>query len=146
MNVQHKQGFTLIEMLMVIGLIVIVFGLLGPKIVGLLGKKDKAAMQFKLVGIQDALNEYRMELGAFPTSREGLRALVENPRPNDDRYKRAESKWPFLKEDGITDLAGNEVVYNCPPELFKGKYKTYELVYLGPTQSEEDPERLDAGA
>jgi hypothetical protein len=87
-----------------------------------------------------------MELGAFPNSREGLRALVENPRPNDDRYKRAESKWPFLKEENLVDQAGNEIVYNCPPEMFKGKYKTYELVYLGPTQSEDDPERLDAGA
>ncbi len=146
MNTQHKQAFTLIEMLMVVGLIVLVFGLLGPKIAGLLGKKDKAAMQFKMVAIQEALNEYRMEFGAYPSTREGLHALVENPRPNDPRYQAAAGRWPFAKEDGITDQAGNEIIYHCPPEEFKNKYKTYELIYLGTTQAEDAPDRLDAGA
>ncbi|NDD55105.1 prepilin-type N-terminal cleavage/methylation domain-containing protein [bacterium] len=144
---QHaRQGFTLIEMLMVIGLIVIVVGFLGPKIAGLFGKKERAEVQFKMSALKDALNEYRMEFGTYPSSREGLRALIENPRPNDDRYRAAASKWPFVKQDAITDRSGEEFTYNCPPaDDLKGKYRYFSIEYLGQTQAKDDPDYYHDG-
>ncbi|MBM3893606.1 hypothetical protein FJ365_04385 [Candidatus Dependentiae bacterium] len=146
MELRGKQAFSLIEMLLVVGLIVLIFSFMGPKIMKMFGKNDKAEMQFKMAGIQSALNDYRMDFGTYPSTREGLQALVENPRPNDEKYNRVYSKGAYLKENDIVDKAGNEIIYNCPPELNKGKFNAYELVYLGKTQSEDDPDRLDVGA
>jgi general secretion pathway protein G len=145
MKIRSNSGFSMMEMIVVIGLIGAILAYIGPKIAQYITKSEDAQIKLKMSGIKEALQEYRMEFGAYPTSREGLRALVENPRPNDERYKRAANKWPFLKEDQIADKAGNDFMYSCPPERFKGKYKQFEIVHLGPTQSEDDPERKDDG-
>ena len=132
----------MIEMLIVLALLGVVLAFVAPRIGKYLGKSQEAEMKFKFAGIKEALNEYRMEFGAYPDSRQGLRALVENPLPNNERYARAASKWPFLKEENITDKAGNEIIYNCPPERFKNKYKQFELIY---EKSENDPDAFDDG-
>lgn len=145
MKMRNQQGFTLFEMVVVIGLILMIFSFVGPKIVKMMRDKESSEVKFKMLAIKDALNEYRMEFGAYPTEREGLRALVENPRPNDDRFKAKNSIWPILKEDAIVDNAGNEFVYHCPPEQYKNEYKQFEILYLGPTQSEDDPQSRHDG-
>lgn len=142
---QAKRGFTLIELLIAFALIGVLFAAIGPRIVKFMRQSGQAEIKFKLAAIKEALNEYKMEFGAYPTSREGLRALVENPRPNEDRFKRAANKWPFLKDEQITDKQGNEFAYNCPPELHKDMYNSFEILYLGPTQSESDPEAVHDG-
>jgi general secretion pathway protein G len=140
MKMRNQSGFMLTEILLYVGLLVMIFAFVGPKILGMMRKKSNTEISFKLIAIKEALNEYRMELGAYPSERDGLRALVENPRPNDDRFKAKASIWPILKEDAIFDDAGNEFVYHCPPQLFKNEYKYFEVLYLGPTQSEDDPQ------
>ena len=146
MELRGKQAFSLIEMLMVVALIGIVVTFMIPKIQRMFGKNDKAEMQLKMVSIQTSLNEYRMEFGVYPSTREGLRALVENPRPNDEKYQRVYSKGAYLKEEDIVDKMGNEIIYHCPVEQHKNKYHAYELIYLGKTQDESDPDRVDVGA
>lgn len=137
-----SPAFTMIELLVVVALIGVIFAFVAPRIARYIGKAGQAEIKFKFAGVKEALQEYRLEFGAYPSTKEGLRALVQNPRPNDDRYR----SWkPFLKEDAIADKAGNEFEYHCPPERFKGKYSQFELIYLGPTQSEDDPDRLDDG-
>lgn len=139
MKIRNQQAFTLIEIVLVVGMLMVIFGYIGPKVIKLFGQKADAEVKFKLMAIKDGLNEFRQEFGAFPTDREGLRALVENPQPNNDRFKAKESMWPILKEDAIMDSAGNEFAYHCPPQQYKKEYKHFELLYLGPTQSEDDP-------
>ncbi len=141
---KSKNAFTMFEMMIVIMLLGVIMAFVGPRMVKYLGQAGKADIQLRFAAVKEALNEYKMVFGVYPATREGLKALVNNPRPNDDRYKREADRWPFVKENMIADKAGNEFEYRCPPEK-KGKYKYYELMYLGPTQSETDPERVDDG-
>lgn len=145
MLARKKDGFTMLELIIVIALIGVIFAFIAPRMAKWLGRATEAEVKFKFGGIKEALLEYKQEFGVYPSSKEGLRALVENPRPNDERFKRAANRWPFLKEDSITDKSGNEFIYHCPPEKFKNKYKSFELIYLGATQTEGDPDSQDDG-
>lgn len=145
-KVRSSAAFTMIEMLVVVGLIGMIFAFVAPKIVRMLRQSDEQTIKFKFNGIKSALNEYKLEFGTYPSTKEGLKALVSNPRPNDDRFKRYyDAKGGFLKEADIADKQEVEFTYHCPPEKFKGKYRYFEIIYLGPSQSEDDPERLDDG-
>jgi type II secretory pathway pseudopilin PulG len=100
---------------------------------------QEAQMKLRMASIQSALMNYRMEFGVYPTSREGgLDALLENPRPNDETYRKAERerKWPFLSEGekGLMDI-----IYNCPPEKFANKYRSYEIMWIGKYGTEDEP-------
>jgi general secretion pathway protein G len=144
-KVRAKQAFTMFEMLAVIALIGVIMAFVLPRVQQWMGKSGEADIKFRMTEIKEALALYKMEFGVFPTTREGLRALISNPRPNVEHFKKNEDKWPFIREERIMDRAGNEFVYHCPPERFKNKYKHYEVLYLGPTQSPDDPDAKDDG-
>ncbi len=74
-----EGGFTLIELLVVLVIIGILAGYVGPKIMGHPeeAKRTKAAMQIQ--GIETALNLYKLDNGVFPSTEQGLQALVEPP-------------------------------------------------------------------
>ncbi len=140
MNVRAKQGFTLFEMMIVLVIMGIILAFVTPQITKYFGQAEKADIKFKVERLKEALIDYKMTFGMYPTTREGLPALVRNPRPNVEVFKRNADKWPFVKEIDIADKAGNEFIYNCPPVRYKGTYRSFELIYLGPSQSEGDPE------
>ena len=142
---RSKQAFTMIEMLVVIALIGGLVAFMAPRFAKYMRKAGETEIKYKLVNIKDALGEYRLQFGAFPTEREGLRALVENPRPNDETYKRYFARENFLQADQLADKQGNEFIYHIPPQKFKGKYKQFEVLYLGPSGSEDDPDAQETG-
>jgi general secretion pathway protein G len=74
-----ESGFTLIELLVVLVIIGILAGYVGPKIMGHPeeAKRTKAAMQIQ--GIETALNLYKLDNGLYPSTEQGLQALVEPP-------------------------------------------------------------------
>ncbi|HSL41029.1 MAG TPA: type II secretion system major pseudopilin GspG [Desulforhopalus sp.] len=74
-----QAGFTLIELLVVLVIIGILAGYIGPKIMGHPeeAKRTKAALQIK--GIETALQMYKLDNGFYPTTEQGLQALVEPP-------------------------------------------------------------------
>src|SRR5512145_3042521 len=74
-----EAGFTLIELLVVLVIIGILAGYVGPKIMGHPeeAKRTKAAMQIQ--GIETALNLYKLDNGVYPSTEQGLQALVEPP-------------------------------------------------------------------
>ncbi len=129
MNIRKTAGFTLMEILIVITIIGFLFAFLGPRIMRQFGQAEQKKVELKIGGIKEALLNYKLIFGSYPTTREGLRALVENPRPNDDRYRREADKWPFVGEDDIKDGSGVEFIYNCPPERFKNKYRQFEVIW-----------------
>jgi type II secretion system protein G len=145
MNYRLRQAFTMLEMMAVVALLAVLMWFIFPRVTKWLGKSEEAKIKLQFANIKEALSEYRLMFGGYPTSKEGLRALIQNPRPNDDKFKREASKWPFLSEDNLVDAQSNEFVYHCPPEKFKNKYRYFELIWLGRTQSEDDPDRVDDG-
>ena len=77
--VNNRRGFTLIELMVVIVILGILAGLIVPRIMGRpeQAKKLKARMQIESIGT--ALKLYKLDNGAYPTTEQGLQALVELP-------------------------------------------------------------------
>jgi general secretion pathway protein G len=116
-----QQGMTLIEILVVLVLIGIVMGILGGNFIGR-GEKAKAdAAKIEIGQIGQALDLYKLETGRYPSSSEGLQALVAAPA--------GATNWngPYWKKSSIPkDPWGNDYRYTSP-----GQKGAYDIVSLG---------------
>ena len=116
-----QRGMTLIEILVVLVLIGIVLGIVGGNFIGR-GEKAKAdAAKIEIGQIGQALDLYELEIGRYPSSSEGLQALVAAPA--------GASNWngPYWKKAQIPkDPWGNEYRYTSP-----GQKGDYDIVSLG---------------
>jgi general secretion pathway protein G len=115
-----QRGFTLIELLVVLVILGLLAGLVGPQVLRYLGsaKSDTAMLQIEELGA--GLDLYHLEVGRYPTTDEGLMALVEQPT--------GASRWngPYLKKKRIpADPWGNEYHYRSPGE--QGRYDLYSF-------------------
>lgn len=113
-------GFTLIELLVVLVILGLLAGLIGPQVLRYLGsaKSDTAALQIN--EIEGGLDLYHLEVGRYPSTEEGLVALVSEPGNV--------RNWngPYLKKKRVPqDPWGNEYRYRSPGE--NGKYDLYSL-------------------
>jgi general secretion pathway protein G len=113
-------GFTLIELLVVLVILGLLAGLVGPQVMKYLGgaKSDSARLQVEQLGA--ALDMYRIEVGRYPTTDEGLQALVDQPS--------GVERWngPYLKKKQVPkDPWGYEYAYRSPGE--NGGYDLYSL-------------------
>lgn len=110
-----KNGFTLIEILLVIILIGILAGITLPSFTNQTSKGKEAAAKAEINGTFNlALSLYELHIGSFPSTEEGLKALVEKPTGLSDKVK-----WegPYIKEKEVPlDPFGNEYFYECPPK------------------------------
>jgi len=80
-----RKGFSLIEIMIVIIILGLLAGLVLPR---LMGQKDKAARKIVCVqmkSLKDALQNFNLDNGVYPTTEEGLNALIKNPDP--EKYK-----------------------------------------------------------
>ncbi|MEJ8820548.1 type II secretion system major pseudopilin GspG [Variovorax humicola] len=106
---QYRSGFTLLELLVVLLIIALLAGYVGPKLFGEVDKAKikSAAAQMKTLG--DALDHYRLDLGNYPTTDQGLRGLVIKPDG-------ASSKWqgPYLAKEIPRDPWDHAYVYRKP--------------------------------
>lgn len=114
-NYCNEDGFTLIEMLIVIIILGLLASLVGPR---LFTKVDKARIQTAKAQIEllcTAIDTYRLDMGKFPSSLEELRR-------SDD------SKWegPYLPKDIPLDPWGGRYVYKCP-----GEQGPYDIISYG---------------
>ena len=144
---RKSAAFTMMEIMVVLMIIgVIIFAII-PRVQDYMLKGTATQVQFQMTDIQSALQEYFFDVGKYPSTREGLEALVENPKPNDERYKKVAHKWPYLKggESAITPKSGSEFIYNAPPEKNKDKYKFYELLWFGLSGEEDDRHKIEMG-
>ena len=79
MNNKNNRGFTLIELMMVVIIIGILAAIVVPRFTGQVEKARMAATKTAIRNIGMALDRYEMENGAFPTTEQGLKALMEKP-------------------------------------------------------------------
>ena len=74
-----EQGFTLVEMLVVITIIGLIMGLVGPRVLTYLSESKVKAATIQIQSFASSLDLYYLDLGRYPTSSEGLAALVQRP-------------------------------------------------------------------
>jgi general secretion pathway protein G len=120
-----RAGFTLIEIMVVVIILGLLAVLVAPRVIGRLATaKDKAARaQIELLGV--ALDAYRLDNGAYPSTQQGLDALWKKPvTPPEPR------NWngPYLKKRVPQDPWANPYVYRSPGE---SNPDSYDLVSLG---------------
>ena len=117
----RQRGMTLIEILVVLVLIGIVLGIVGGNFIGK-GEKAKAdAAKIEIGQISQTLDLYKLEIGRYPTTQEGLQALIAAPA--------GVSNWngPYWKKSSVPkDPWGNEYKYSSPAQS-----APYEIISLG---------------
>jgi general secretion pathway protein G len=114
------RGFTLLELVIVLVILGTIMAFVGPKIFQQMGKANSATAKIMIQDVAGKLELFRLEVGRYPTSQEGLQALVKQP-PGVDKWA-----GPYLKETDIKDPWGNDFKYNQP-----GNGKPYDLISLG---------------
>lgn len=119
-----QKGFTLIEVMVVIVILGILAGLIVPKIMSRpdQAKKVKARMQIESIGT--ALKLYKLDNGAYPTTEQGLQALVEMPSSGNSKNWR---KGGYMEKGKVPqDPWGNDFVYLCP-----GAHDDFDIISYG---------------
>ena len=114
-----SQGFTLLELLVVIVIIGLLAGLVAPRYFDQIGKSNTKIARAQIDALEKALDQYRLDVGAYPTTEQGLAALNAKPQ--------AAEKWagPYLKKAVPPDPWWNRYVYKAPGD--HGEYDLYSL-------------------
>ncbi len=115
-----QRGFTLLELLVVLVVLGLLAGIVAPKYFTQLGKSEVKVAQAQIEGLAKALDLYRLDTGRYPTTEQGLAALISQP-PD-------EPKWggPYLQRGLPQDPWGRDYVYRAP-----GEFGDYDLLSLG---------------
>lgn len=103
-------AFTLLELLVVVAIIGLLAGYVGPKYFGQLGKAEVKAARAQIDAMEKSLDQYRLDVGRYPGSEQGLNALVTPPA--------GIAKWagPYLKKGVPLDPWGKPYNYKSPGE------------------------------
>lgn len=118
----RRRGFTLMELLIVLGILVMLAALAVPRLLGT-RKKAKLNLAESQVGLlRGALEHYALDNETFPTTEQGLQALSHAPADSEEGS--AASAWggPYLNKDLAKDPWGNEYQYAYPPERGSGDF------------------------
>lgn len=116
-----QRGFTLLELLVVMVIIGLLASYVGPKFFSQIGKSEVKAARAQIDALEKALDQFRLDLGRYPTTEQGLAALMERPA--------GEQKWggPYLKKKAVpNDPWGRPYLYRQP-----GEHGEYDLLSLG---------------
>lgn len=118
---QSEQGFTLVEMLVVITIIALVMSLVGPRVLNYLSEAKAKTAKIQVESLASALDLYYLDNGRYPSTSEGLNALVQ---PSGDS-----GSWngPYLKGNSVpNDPWGKPYSYRSP-----GQHGAYDIVSYG---------------
>ena len=115
-----QRGFTLLELLVVMVIIGLLVGIVGPGVLRNIGKSEVKATKAQIDSLGKALDQYRLDAGHYPTTEQGLNALVTKPAN--------EAKWdgPYLVKAVPLDPWGHPYVYKSP-----GEHGDFDLLSYG---------------
>lgn len=118
--VRQHRGFTLLELLVVLVVLGLLAGIVGPKYFAQLGKSEAKVARAQIESLGKALDLYRLDVGRYPSSEQGLGALILQPSD--------EPKWggPYLAKGIPLDPWSREYLYRSP-----GENGEYDLLSLG---------------
>ena len=118
------SGFTLIELLLVLVILATLAAVVTPKFTKRSEQARITATKTQISQFEVALDTFQIDVGRYPATSEGMRALVEKPASNSEGWLE-----PYLKRDIPNDSWGNEYFYRYP-----GQYNQdgYDLSSLGP--------------
>lgn len=128
------KGFTLIELLLVVAILAILASVVVPRIAGRSEQARKAAAATDIANMGVALDAFEVDCGRYPTTEEGLRALVEQP----SGVKNWNSQG-YLK-NVKNDQWGNPYQYRFPGTH---NTKSYDLYSFGPDQQDGTEDDID---
>jgi general secretion pathway protein G len=118
---RRQRGMTLIELLLVMAILAFIGGIVTTQIWGQKDKADQKGAKVQIDSFSQPLGAFRLDVGRYPTTAEGLDALVKAPS--------GVSNWhgPYLSKNVIPkDPWGNEYKYSSP-----GAHGEYDIVSLG---------------
>jgi general secretion pathway protein G len=117
---RRNRGFTLIELLIVMVILGLLASLVAPKMFKQVGKAQQKTARAQIEMLATALDAYRLDVGAYPSSEQGLSALREQPQGVEN--------WdgPYLPKPVPDDPWGHDYVYKYP-----GEHGEFDLSSLG---------------
>jgi general secretion pathway protein G len=132
-----RSAFTLIELLLVMVIIAILAAIVVPKFTGRIEDSRKKAAKADLSNLKTALGMFEVDNGRFPTTSEGLGALITNPQPGTFQ------NWhKVLDKNSVpVDPWGNPYIYRCPGST---NPDSYDLLSAGPDGREGTPGNISS--
>jgi general secretion pathway protein G len=117
---QRQAGFTLVELLVVLVILVLLASLVGPRVIGYLGSSRTKAASVQIGSLTSALELYKLDTGRYPSTGEGLKALVEAPA--------GVGSWngPYLTKEVPKDPWGRHYHYRSP-----GQHGPFDIFSMG---------------
>ncbi|MRR51416.1 MAG: type II secretion system protein GspG [Rhodocyclaceae bacterium] len=119
-KIQFPTGFTLLELLVVMVIIGLLAGYVAPRYFDQVGKSEVKVARAQIDAFEKALEAYRLDVGRYPTTEQGLSALMTQPP--------GATKWrgPYLKKALPPDPWGNPYLYKQP-----GTHGEIDILSLG---------------
>lgn len=116
--VRQRQGFSLVELMIVLAILVLLAGLVLPRLLGQQNKADIKATQTQISSFKQALQNYAIDVRTYPDTETGLKALVSKPE-NEQQAR----KWDgsYIEEVPV-DPWGNPYNYEFPPSQGSGDF------------------------
>ncbi|MGA0532417.1 type II secretion system major pseudopilin GspG [Hansschlegelia sp. KR7-227] len=117
----RQGGFTLVELLVVLVIMSLIMGLVGPRVLNYLSSSRERAAKLQIESFATALDLFYLDTGRYPTTSEGLQALVKAP-PGQDKWS-----GPYIQQGAVPpDPWGAPYEYRSP-----GRTKAYGITSLG---------------
>lgn len=123
---KKSSGFTLLELLVVLVIIGLLAGIVGPRLFKNVGKSEITTARAQIDALSKALDQFRLDVGHYPAPQDGLAVLTNKPA--------GEANWngPYLKKAAPLDPWGMPYQYKFPGEH---NADDYDLYSFGPDKS-----------
>ncbi|TVQ59600.1 MAG: type II secretion system protein GspG [Phycisphaerales bacterium] len=121
-RILRRRAFTLLELLVVLGILALLITLVAPRVVGKLGESRPVVTRTQIQNTVVALEQFRLDIGRYPTTAEGLQALVERPQGLE--------KWngPYLTRRSLPpDGWGRPLQYRSPAQGVEYPFEVFSL-------------------
>lgn len=124
-NVENKRGFTLIELLVVILILGLLAGIVGPRLFGHADEARQTKAKVQIENLSSALKMYRIDNGTYPTTEQGLEALVSQPQTGDIPKRWKEGGY-LAKKRVPKDPWDRDYIYLSP-----GVHDDFDIISYG---------------